>query len=225
MFGQPRAHRFRHIAEGSGGPAYAFRPRSQLYTSGGREMQEPPCQRCDKTLRCARSRRHRELDPGHAPGSRLGGATTSPVAIASMTSKPWLVWYSAALPRATRTGDSRRYLPSPHGTRTWVARPRCRRGLVEVAFDGLLGAPPQFACLVVAHHVGGIVVAVRAQRLAELRVVAAVPGEAGGRAAVLARDGITASVTGLGLAGAAGLVGAGVGRGPAGHGPGRRTER
>ena len=70
--------------------------------------------------------------------------------------------------------------------------------LAEVAFDGLLGAPPQFACLVVPHDVGGIVVAVRAQRLAELGIVAAVPGEAGGGAAVLAGDGITAGVAGLG---------------------------
>ena len=83
-------------------------------------------------------------------------------------------------------------------------------GLVEVAFDGLLGAPPQFAGLVVPHHVGGVVVAVRAQRLAEAGIVAAVPGEAGSGAAVLARDGITAGVAGLRLAGAAGLVGAGV---------------
>ena len=82
--------------------------------------------------------------------------------------------------------------------------------LVEVAFDGLLGAPPQFAGVVVPHHVGGVVVAVRAQRLAELGVVAAVPGEAGGGAAVLAGDGIAAGVAGLRLAGAAGLVGAGV---------------
>ena len=41
--------------------------------------------------------------------------------------------------------------------------------------------------LVVPHHVGGVVVAVRAQRLAELGIVAAVPGEAGGGAAVRAR--------------------------------------
>ena len=64
--------------------------------------------------------------------------------------------------------------------------------------------------LVVPHHVGRVVVAVRAQRLAELRIVAAVPGEAGSGTAVLARDGITAGVAGLRLAGAAGLVGAGV---------------
>ena len=40
--------------------------------------------------------------------------------------------------------------------------------LAQVAFDGLLGAPPQLTGLVVPHHVGGVVVAVRAQRLAEL---------------------------------------------------------
>ncbi len=38
----------------------------------------------------------------------------------------------------------------------------------------------------------------------------AVAGEAGGGAAVLARDGVTAGMAGLGLAGAAGLAGAGV---------------
>ena len=82
--------------------------------------------------------------------------------------------------------------------------------LAEVAFDGLLGAPPQLACAVVPDHVGGVVVAVRAQRLAELGVVAAVAGEAGGGAAVLAGGGVAAGVAGGGAAGAAGLVGAGV---------------
>ena len=53
-------------------------------------------------------------------------------------------------------------------------------GLVQVPFDGLLGAPPQLTRLVVPHHVGGVVVAVRAQRLAEPGIIAAVPGEAGG---------------------------------------------
>ena len=82
--------------------------------------------------------------------------------------------------------------------------------LAEVAFDGLLGAPPQFAGLVVPDDVGGVVVAVRAQRLAEPGVVAAVPGEAGVVAAVRAAAGVAAGVAGLGPAGAAGLVGAGV---------------
>ena len=82
--------------------------------------------------------------------------------------------------------------------------------LAEVAFDGLLGAPPQFPGLVVPHDVGGVVVAVRAQRLAEPGVVAVVPGEAGERAAVRAAAGVAAGVAGLGLAGAAGPVGAGV---------------
>ena len=54
--------------------------------------------------------------------------------------------------------------------------------VAEVAFDGLLGAPPQFPGGVVPHDVGGVVVAVRAQRLAEPGVVAVVAGEAGGRA-------------------------------------------
>ena len=70
--------------------------------------------------------------------------------------------------------------------------------LAEVAFDGLLGAPPQLAGLVVPDHVGGVVVAVRAQRLAELGVVAGVAGEAGGGTAVRAGDGIAAGVAGLG---------------------------
>ena len=82
--------------------------------------------------------------------------------------------------------------------------------LAEAAFDGLLGAPPQLAGLVVPDHVGGVVVAVRAQRLAEFGVLAAVPGEAGGGAAVGAGGGIAAGVAGAGAAGAAGLVGAGV---------------
>ena len=82
--------------------------------------------------------------------------------------------------------------------------------LAEVAFDGLLGAPPQFAGAVVPDHVGGVVVAVRAQRLAEFGVLVAVPGEAGGGAAVRAGGGIAAGVAGPGPAGAAGPVGAGV---------------
>ena len=79
-----------------------------------------------------------------------------------------------------------------------------------MAFDGLLGAPPQFAGLVVPHDVGVVVVAVRAQRLAEPGVVAVVPGEAGERAAVRAGLHVAAGVAGLGPAGAAGPVGAGV---------------
>ena len=82
--------------------------------------------------------------------------------------------------------------------------------LAQVAFDGLLGAPPQFAGLVVPHDVGGVVVAVRAQRLAEPGVVAVVPGEAGELAAVGAGLDLTAGVAGLGPAGAVGPVGAGV---------------
>ena len=82
--------------------------------------------------------------------------------------------------------------------------------LVEVPFDGLLGAPPQFAGAVVPHHVGGVVVAVRAQRLAEPGIVAGVAGEAGQLAAVRADSGVAAGVAGLGLAAAVGLVGAGV---------------
>ena len=82
--------------------------------------------------------------------------------------------------------------------------------LVEVAFDGLLGAPPQFAGVVVPHHGGGVVVAVRADRLPEFGVVAAVAGEAGQLAAVRAGFGVAAGVARLRFAGAVGLAGAGV---------------
>ena len=87
---------------------------------------------------------------------------------------------------------------------------RWRAALVEAPFDGLLGAPPQLAGLVVPHGVGGVVVAVRAQRLAEAGVVGAVAGEAGQRAAVRAGVDVAAGVAGLRSAGAAGPVGAGV---------------
>ena len=73
--------------------------------------------------------------------------------------------------------------------------------LAEAAFDGLLGAPPQLTGLVVPHHVGGVVVAVRAQRLAEFGVVAAVPGEAGVVAAVRAPAASRRAWQGWGLAG------------------------
>ena len=58
--------------------------------------------------------------------------------------------------------------------------------LAEAAFDGLLGAPPQFSGLVVPHDVGGVVVAVRAQGLAEPGVIGPVAGEAGRWLPVLA---------------------------------------
>ena len=80
--------------------------------------------------------------------------------------------------------------------------------LAQVAFDGLLGAPPQLAGLVVPHRVGGVVVAVQAQRLAEPGVVTAMPDEAGGETAMLARDSIATVMAALRLAGAPGLVGA-----------------
>lgn len=96
-------------------------------------------------------------------------------------------------------------------------------GLVEAAFDGLLGAPPQLACLVVPHHVRGVVVAVRAQRLAELRVVTTVPGEAVGRADMRAGIEVAAGVTRLRRALAAGPISAGVLADRAGvHRPERR---
>jgi hypothetical protein len=79
-----------------------------------------------------------------------------------------------------------------------------------VTFDGLLGAPPEFARLVVPYHVGGVVVAVRAQRLSEPGIIAGVPGEACGGTAMFAFGRVAASVAGLGLAAAAGLVRAGV---------------
>ena len=53
----------------------------------------------------------------------------------------------------------------------------------EVAFDGLLGAPPQLAGEVVPDDLVVVVVAVQAQRLAEPRIVGVVAGEARRRAA------------------------------------------
>ena len=88
--------------------------------------------------------------------------------------------------------------------------------LVEVAFDGLFGAAPQFAGVVVPHHGGGVVVAVRADRLPKPGIIAAVAGEAGQLAAVRAGLGVAAGVAGLRFAGAVGFAGAGV---PP-HGPG-----
>jgi len=70
--------------------------------------------------------------------------------------------------------------------------------LAEAAFDGLLGASPQFARGVVPHDVGGVVVAVRAQRLAEPGIAGAVPGETGVVAAVRAAAGVAAGAAGLG---------------------------
>ena len=83
--------------------------------------------------------------------------------------------------------------------------------LVEVAFDGLFGAAPQFAGVVVPHHVGGVVVAVRAQRLPEPGVIGPVAGEAGELAAVRADLGVAAGMARLRLAAAVRLVRAGVG--------------
>ena len=80
----------------------------------------------------------------------------------------------------------------------------------ELAFDGLFGAPPQFPGGVVPHGVGGVVVAVQAQRLPEPRVVAVVAGEADQGLAVLAGAAVAAGVARIGAAGTAGPVGAGV---------------
>ena len=96
--------------------------------------------------------------------------------------------------------------------------------LAEVAFDGLLGAPPQFACVVVPDHVGGVVVAVRAQRLAELGIVAVVAGEACGVAAVRAVVGIAAGVAWLGWQWQRACRRRCAG-GPGGSGPARTTGR
>ena len=82
--------------------------------------------------------------------------------------------------------------------------------LVEVAFDGLFGAAPQFPGGVVPDDVGLVVIAVRAQRLPEHRVAGAVPGEAGYGPAVRAGLRVAAGVTRLRFARAAGLVGAAV---------------
>jgi hypothetical protein len=85
--------------------------------------------------------------------------------------------------------------------------------LVEVAFHGLFGAPPQFAGVVVPHHVAVVVVAVEAERLPELLVAGCVAGEAGDGDAVRAGvGGCGAACVARGwFAGAAGLVGAVVG--------------
>jgi hypothetical protein len=64
----------------------------------------------------------------------------------------------------------------------------------ELAFDGLLGAPPQFPGCVVPHCVRVVVVAVRAQRLADPHVAEGVACVAGQRAAVLAGATVAAGV-------------------------------
>src|SRR6185437_9069149 len=80
----------------------------------------------------------------------------------------------------------------------------------EVAFDGLLGAPPQFACGVVPHDVGGVVVAVRADRLPQDDIARAVAGKADTGSAVGADAAVAARMTGVRAAGAVVTVGAGV---------------
>jgi len=86
----------------------------------------------------------------------------------------------------------------------------------EVAFDVLFGAAPQFAGGSVPDGVGVVVVAVRAQRLAEPGVIGGVAAEAGQGAAVRAGAGVAPSMAGLGLAAAVVLARAGV----AADGPG-----
>ena len=80
-----------------------------------------------------------------------------------------------------------------------------------MAVDGLLGAAPQFAGEQVPHDLVVVVVAVQAQRLTEARVAGSVAGEADRRLAVLGSSaGVAAGVAGLGPAGAAFPVAAGV---------------
>ena len=88
--------------------------------------------------------------------------------------------------------------------------------LDEVAFDVLLGAPPQFPGGGVPHDVGGVVVAVHAQRRPEARIAGGVPPVAGQGAAVRALSRVAAGVAGFGLAVAVLFAGAGV----AADGPG-----
>ena len=80
----------------------------------------------------------------------------------------------------------------------------------ELALDVLLGAPPQFPGGMVPDGMGVVVVAVRAQRLADSRVAAFMAGEAEQGLAVLAGAPVVAGVAGIGAAGAPGPVGAGV---------------
>jgi hypothetical protein len=93
----------------------------------------------------------------------------------------------------------------------------------QVPFDVLLGAPPQFPGAGVPHHVRVVVIAVRAQRLAEPGITGAVPPVAGGRAAVRAGSGVAAGVARFGLAPA--LAAAGAGAVPDGPGVDRAEGR
>ncbi len=82
--------------------------------------------------------------------------------------------------------------------------------LAEVAFDGLFGAPPQLPSSVVPHDVRVVVVAVRAEGLAEPRITSVMAGEADERLAVLADAAVPAGMARVGLASAAGAISAGV---------------
>ena len=72
--------------------------------------------------------------------------------------------------------------------------------LNQVTFDVLFGAPPQFPGGGIPDDVGGVVVAVHAQRLAEAGIAGRVPPVAGQGAAVRAGPGAAAGVAGLGFA-------------------------
>ena len=80
---------------------------------------------------------------------------------------------------------------------------------VEIALDGLLGAPPQFPSAVVPHDVAVVVVAVQAERLSELRITGAMPDVAGQDVAMVACGLVAAGMAGCSPACAAGRVRAG----------------
>ena len=157
------------------------------------------------------------------PGGGAMIASGSSRVVPSRRSRAWKwtaprAWYSAALP----CGSADRAAGLPLGPRG------CRGGAaswIEVAFDVLLGAPPQFPGGGVPHDVGGVVVAVQTQRLAEAGVAGRVPPVAGQGAAVRAGAGVAAGVAGFGLAVAALSGRRRCGGGRAGSGPGRRTGR
>ena len=80
----------------------------------------------------------------------------------------------------------------------------------QVPFDVLLSAAPQFPGGGIPHHVSGVVVAVRAQRLPEPGVAGGVAAVAGQGPAVRAGPSVAAGVAGFRLAAAVVLAGAGV---------------
>ena len=139
------------------------------------------------------------------PGGGATIASGSPRLVPSRRSRAWKwtaprAWYSAALP-----------CESPERGKDLAWPVAAADGeLDQVAFDVLLGAAPQFPGGGVPHDVGGVVVAVRAQRLAEAGVCWAVAAVAGQGAAVGAGAGVAAGVAGFGFAVAVLLARAGV---------------